>query len=138
MAVTPGLFSVDVPRIGTFMFRKRTMRLEIAIQAEYSRLTEGVLTPTIWLDTVCTWIANLKLLTAQAPPGWENLDEIDPTEDDVYQRLKEVSDALAAKEAEFRRAKASPGQGQGQGRGAESGVPVQAAVQHAADGPQVP
>ena len=129
-------FVVAVDDIGTFTFRHRTMRLEMAIQAEYSRLTEAVPTPTLWLDTVSTWLSELKILTERAPEGWD-LEAMDPLEDETYQRLQTVHAKLREKEGSFR-GKVAAGAQDGAAGGAVAAVPVEAAVQHAADGSPVP
>jgi hypothetical protein len=104
MSTAPGSneFTVTVEGVGTFTFARRNMRREMAISAEFSRLTEGVETPTPWLQTVAGWIAVLKVLTLRAPDGWE-LDELDPLDDDNYSTLFKVHAALREKEGSFRR-----------------------------------
>lgn len=102
----PESFSLNVEGIGTFLFSRRTMRHEIKVSAEYSRLTEGVTTPTAYLDLVSTWLATLSVLTVSAPEGWD-LNAMDPLEEETYARLSKVFAALRAKEDSFRR-KAAP------------------------------
>lgn len=108
-------YQVTVEGIGTFTFMRRNMRAEMAIAAEYSRLTEGVDTPTAWLDNVAGWISQLSVLTVHAPDGWSlNLDDIDPEDGEFYQRLIRVHGALRAKELSFRAGRAATGQASGQ------------------------
>lgn len=125
-------FTVPVEGIGAFTFGKRKLRDELAIGAEYSRLTEGVDTPTPWLEAVAGWIAALKVLTVEAPEGW-NIDEMDPLDPETYAKLRKVHAALREKEGSFRRSGDAAGQADGQGMGANNGVRVQAPVQPAAD-----
>lgn len=103
MARTPAPtdFHVDVDGVGHFTFAKRTMRDEMRIAAEYSRLTEGVETPTTYLELVAGWLSTLAVLTVQAPDGWD-LDSMDPLDEDTYARLMRVHAALREKEASFR------------------------------------
>jgi hypothetical protein len=110
----PTDYQVTVEGIGTFTFMRRRMREEMAIAAEYSRMTEGVDVPTAWLDNVAGWIAQLKTLTVYAPSGWTlDLDLMDPEDDETYQRLIRVHGALRAKEASFRRKPESQGEESG-------------------------
>jgi hypothetical protein len=118
-------YPVDVEGIGTFFFAKRTMRHEFKIQAEYSRLTEGVETPTANLEIMAGIFSTLRVLTMRAPDGWD-LDSLDPLDERDYARAIRVHAALREKEGSFRRKQADPGAGAGQGDGRVSGVPVPA------------
>lgn len=95
-------FYVPVEGVGQFRFGKRMMRDEMRINVEYSRLTEGIETPTSYLDLVATWMSTLKVLTVEAPAGWD-VDEMDPLDDDTYAKLMKVFTALREKEGSFRR-----------------------------------
>jgi hypothetical protein len=125
-------FTVPVEGIGAFTFAKRSLRDELAIGSEYSRLTEGVDTPTPWLEAVAGWIAALKVLTVEAPKGW-NIDELDPLDPETYAKLRKVHAALREKEGSFRRPGGAGGKADGQGVGSDDGVRVPAPVQPAAD-----
>lgn len=107
-------FHIDVEGVGNFMFARRTMRDEMRIASEYSRLTEGVMTPTPFLAAVAGWIATLKVLMVTGPKDWD-LDEMDPLDEDVYKRISKVNKALRNKEGQFRKTKGTPGQEPGQG-----------------------
>jgi len=95
-------FTVDVPEVGSFSFARRMMRDEIRIAVEYSKLTEGVETPTVWLDTIATWLSTLKVLTVRSPEDWD-LDGMDPQDEETYRKLLLVHRALREKEGSFRR-----------------------------------
>lgn len=97
----PSDFVIDVEGVGQFVFARRTMRDEIAIQVEYARILDGV-TPTAWLNAVGGWLSALRVLTVKAPDGWD-LDALDPFEDETYSRLGRVHAALVEKERSFRR-----------------------------------
>lgn len=125
-------FHVDVPNVGTFSFAKRMLRDELRIAAEYSRLTEGVETPTEWLQLVGGWIAALTVLTVSAPAGW-NIETMDPLDRDTYNKLREVHSALRAKEESFRAGAAKAGSAPGPGDGAVGGVLVPPQVQPGAN-----
>jgi len=100
-------FSVDVEGVGTFVFARRTMRDEIKIQREFARIIDGV-EPTAWLATVGGWIADLSVLTVEAPEGW-NIEELDPLDDETYAKLARVHTQLRDKERSFRGQSATGG-----------------------------
>ena len=130
-------FHVEVDGVGTFSFARRTMRDEMRIQAELSRLTEGVESPNFTLQTVGGWIAHLKVLTVSAPDGWD-LDQMDPLDEDVYGQMFKVFTALRNKEDSFRPKKNVRGEAVGAGDGQDPGVLVPAKVQPSAHGSKVP
>lgn len=96
----PATFPVEVEGIGEFEFRKRTLRLEQKISAEYSRITE-VANPEPWASVIARYEAEIKVLASKVPEGWAP-DEADPEDPETYQRIKRVGEALAAKERFFR------------------------------------
>lgn len=96
----PTDFRVPVDGIGDFVFGKRTMKDEIAVQVEFARMINGV-EPTAWLNAVCGWLSALKVLTVSAPEDWD-LDTMDPLDEDTYAKLGKVFDALSQKEQSFR------------------------------------
>lgn len=103
--------------IGTFTWRiPRTMRDEIKIAAEVSRLTEGVSTPSQWLSAVSEMIGALKVLSVESTEGWD-IDAMDPLDPDTYKKISEVYGALRAAEERFRRGRGKERQAHGQGDG---------------------
>lgn len=125
-------YPVEIEGIGTFFFAKRTMRHEFKIQAEYSRLTEGVDTPTANLEYIAGVFSTLRVLTVKAPEGWD-LDKLDPLESEDFEKVIRVHAALRAKEGSFRRQPATGGSRAGQGDSGVGGVPVPASLPAAAD-----
>lgn len=107
----PSDFRVTVPDVGDFVFGKRTMRDEIATQVEYARLIDGVV-PTLWLETVCGAIADLKTLTVKGPDGWD-IDDLNPHDPETYKKLLVVHRELITKERSFRPGAAEAGQAPG-------------------------
>ena len=105
-------FSVKVEGVGQFIFGRRTMRDEIAIQVEFARMIDGV-EPTDWLRAVCGWLSTLKVLTVRSPDEWD-VEALDPFEDETYAKLNKVYDALADQERSFRRGKNAGSQGSGE------------------------
>lgn len=103
----PATFTVHVDGAGTFVFLRRTMRAELSVAAEFSRLIEGVATPTPFLEQTAGILATLKVLTKSSPDGWDP-EALDPLDQDSYSTLLKVHGALRAREAEFRANKAKP------------------------------
>jgi hypothetical protein len=125
---SPTDFTVPVPGIGDFVFAKRSMRDEIAIQVEYSRLIEGCEVPTQWLALVAGWIATFKVLTVVAPVSLD-INDLDPLDPEDYAKMLKVHDALIEKERSFRRKPGEGNEASGQGSGGNDPVLVQAEVQ---------
>lgn len=114
MSSTVKTFSVEVEGIGPFVFRRRSMRDEFRIEAEVSRLTEGVATPTANLLAMANVVAPVKVLCVEAPKNW-NIDELDPFDEESYKRIAAVHTALATKEKLFRAGNAKAGADAGAG-----------------------
>lgn len=129
----PTDFHVDVEGIGTFRFAKRNMRAELDINVEYSRYTQGIETPTAYLDLVATWMSALKVLLVNGPAEFMDLDALDPLDDETYEKLGKVYAALRAKEQSFRRKPAPAVADGGPGDGEVGRVLVSPQVQPAAD-----
>jgi hypothetical protein len=112
---TSNVFVETVDGVGQFTFRRRTMRLEFATQAERARLSEGApVTP--YMAMFIEAFADLKVMLVDPPDGWgpEALDELDPFDDAVYGRVLKVWSALRGKEETFRKARTQvPGSGAG-------------------------
>ncbi|WP_441280566.1 hypothetical protein [Tardiphaga sp. 862_B3_N1_1] len=96
-------FTVPVEGVGKFVFAKRTMADEIAIQREYSGMLQGV-EPTQQLDNLASWMAVLRTLTVRAPEDWD-IDEMDPLDPETYEKLLKVFTAVREAENSFRRGK---------------------------------
>ncbi len=101
---TDKTFPLSIEGIGQFAFRHRTLRDDMRIASEYSRLTEGVETPTKALDVFADIVSTLKVLSVEAPKGWTpaELDDMDPLDPETYTRLVSVYNALREKETFFR------------------------------------
>ena len=100
--MTPNTYVVNVPNIGTFEIRKRTLGVQMKIHAELNRLTEGAPLSTLsdWFIDLCGLVAELKGLIIKAPDGW-SMDDLDPL-DDGYDRLRAVYRAIRVQEDSFR------------------------------------
>jgi hypothetical protein len=93
-------FSIDVECEGRFVFRKRNMKLGLAVMAEEARiLPEG--TEDAGLRGMVRAYALVKVQLVEAPAGFD-LDELDVDDDASYRRLAAVAMALAEKEAELK------------------------------------
>lgn len=125
-------FYVDVENVGRFRFARRTMRDEFQIGAEYSRLTEGVSTPTPWLAQMATMVSNLNVLAVTVPADW-NIDKMDPLDDESYNRIFKVFEALRAQEDSFRSGIGKGSKETGQGISEDTAVLVQEKVSAASE-----
>lgn len=123
----PNDFVVPVDGIGSFTFGRRTMRDEMKIQVEYAKYIDGA-TPTDWLASVAGWIACLNVMTVRAPDGW-NIDEMDPLDDDTYEKIAKVYGELDKKERSFRPKRIQASEASGAQSIVDSGVLVSPQVQ---------
>ena len=136
MAAIGGEFTLPVEGIGEFTFRRRTIRLNIAIGVEQTRLSEGVTLDkdfALFVEAVAT----LKVLTSEAPKDWD-VDAMDVFDDDSYAHVMEVWSALREKEATFLKRPPAAVHGGGEDSGADDRVLVSAEVSASSDGSKVP
>ena len=94
-------YVVNVEGVGAFTFARRNIRLQVALDVEVARKSEGVALP----DQVALFIralATLKVLTVAAPEGWSP-EEADPFEQDSYDRVMLAWGALREQEETFRK-----------------------------------
>lgn len=88
-------FTVPVEGLGTFTFRKRSIKDQLRIEAKAVEFLGG---PTLdpGLRNVAMAVATLEVLTVAAPDGWD-LDAIDPLEtgqtDPMFKAHRELRDA---------------------------------------------
>lgn len=131
---TPGRndYDVQVEGIGQFKFARRSLGDELKVQVEYARITEGVMQPTPWLYSLGTWLSALRVLMVGAPDGWD-MEAMDPLEDDTYDQIKKVYEAMRDKEDSFRRKPGKTGQAPSQGDGKDDRVLVPEKVQSPAE-----
>lgn len=137
-AAKPTDFVLTVDGVGTFTFGRRTFRDEIAAGVEFARLTEGQADLVDDdLRIYCSAMADLKVLTVDAPAGWNaaELDDLDPFDEVTYANVLRVWGALRDKERSFRPGHAKGGQAGGEGPGLDGGVVVPGSVQAGPDGP---
>ncbi len=133
----PQMLVVEVPNVGRFVFRRRTIGDEIRIGALYEERLGGVAAPTPSLDLLVSAFATLRVLCADHPPGWEPhlLEQVDAlAEPNRTSLMIQVYGALSAREDEFRPEAHKRVQKAGPGDGADRRVPVPEKVQPSADG----
>lgn len=88
--------------VGAFVFKRRTMGLGIAVEAEMVRIMGGSFVSHGGIVTASRQLADLRVLTAQAPEGWD-LEELDPFDDDASEKLTKVWEAFREAEITFLR-----------------------------------
>lgn len=93
---------VNVDGIGSFVCRRRTMRVAIAISAEYNRLTEGSENIGPEFAGICNFMAYLRAMIVSGPDDWAPYD-IDPEDTEAMDRLRQVYLAIKDAEARFRK-----------------------------------
>lgn len=108
---------------GEFVFGRRVMRDQFAIEAEYKRLTEGVIDATDFFGELASAVADLVVLTVKAPEGWDP-ETADPSEEESYADILKVWRRLRDQEATFRRGVQTRPGAPGQGAGGDAGVLV--------------
>lgn len=95
-------YHVEVPEIGRFAFRRRTMGDECRILAMADRLIgdDGVAhSERAW--NLAYLLAALSVLTEQAPDGWDPINA-DPGDRASYDRIMTVWSAMQDADARFR------------------------------------
>lgn len=108
-------FDLDIPGVGLFTFKHRTIRDTFRIEAEASRMLGGPIEDQM-LRAGAAAFAALQVLTVNSPPDWdlEALDPFEPAE--AASKLLQVHGALRLEEERFRH----PDAGNGTGEGASS------------------
>lgn len=133
---TGRVFTVEVPGIGTFTFRRRTLGDDIRIMALYDGMLGGVAQPSALLDSLATAVATLRTLAVAWPSeAWQpdRLAQMDVLADDRTAALLQVFGALSAREDEFRPAAQRRFQAPREDAGPQPGDVVPPAIQPAAD-----
>jgi hypothetical protein len=127
---TPARFTVDVPDIGTFTFRRRTMQDQLLIQAEFAKLSAGI--EDLASRMAAEALATLPRIVEQAPPGFD-LAELDPLDPEDWAKLGAIYGGLRDAEVKFRGGAAPERQAMGPGDGGHGGVPVAPPLRPATD-----
>lgn len=94
-------FTVSVPGIGDFVFRRRAIRDQLRIEAEARRILGGP-TDDDTLHGLALQMATLGALTLNTPEGWD-LEDLDPLDPTAILQITEVHRALREEEDRFRR-----------------------------------
>ncbi|EAM1616323.1 hypothetical protein EU642_22060 [Salmonella enterica] len=132
----PTDFFETLEGIGRFRFARRKMADEMQIQRLFAEYTGGV-EPTAWLLTLGEYLSTLRVLTVQAPDGWD-IDDMDPLDPETYSQIGRVFVALREREETFRRKPGAVGQGQGAQDAGHGGSLVSPDLQTAAEPPALP
>lgn len=129
------IITLDLPGIGAFTFRRRTLGDDITIMARYDAMLGGVAQPSPLLDSLATAVATYRTLALSWPKEWEpeKIAEMDVLADDRTADLLRVFGALSAREDEFRPPEKRRFQAAGKDAGDQPGGVVPAEIQPAAD-----
>lgn len=121
-------YTFEVPNIGRFRYAKRTMKDEMRIGVEFSRITEGAEVLAPYFSLFATAIATQNVLLVEAPEGWD-IDAMDPADDDTITKIVAVHMAFRDKERSFRAKSGEGSETSGPKDGQDNGVLVPATVQ---------
>ncbi|EIW6162825.1 hypothetical protein MF451_003822 [Salmonella enterica subsp. enterica serovar Saintpaul] len=119
-------FYETVEGIGRFRFARRKLADELLIQRHYAEYAGGV-EPTVWLATLAEYLSTLRVLTVEAPEGWD-IDDMDPLDNDTYEKLAAVFVALRRKEDSFRAGNGKQGEAASKADVEQRGSLVQADI----------
>ena len=129
------IIHVNVPGVGDFTFRRRTLGDDITIMARYDRMLGGITQPSPLLDSLATAVATYGTLALSWPKGWEpeKIVEMDVLAEDRTADLLRVFGALSAREDEFRPPEKRRFQAPREGNGEHARSVVPPEIQPAAD-----
>lgn len=91
--------TVEVPDLGTFIFRRRTIRDNFWIDGEATRLLGGPVDDPL-LAVAAKAYATVQRLLVTSPPGW-NLRDLNAYSSKAMQEVFAVAEALGGAEARF-------------------------------------
>lgn len=128
-------YYIDVNGIGRFRCARRSLSIEVEVQREYASMAGGV-APTAWLMTLAEYLSTLRVLIVDAPEGWD-MENMDPLDDETYQKLGRVFAALREREETFRGKPRTAGQAESPANGEHSGSVVSPDVPPATEQPAV-
>lgn len=102
MRLAPKTFTVDVPEIGTFTFKKRRVPEQVQLESLSLEYTNGQRQEDSHLANMAHVFATLSVLMVKAPDGFD-LDEMDPLDAADTDRMWAVWKELRDTEAAFRK-----------------------------------
>ena len=128
-------FKVEVPKLGTFIFARRTIGDTFKIRGKYNQLTDGNYSQNGDMnDLVALAYATIQTLLVSAPTGFD-LDNLDPLVDDEFElKLFDIFKALRLKESDFRPKSKANSEAAGQGNGEVLSAVVSREIQPSTNG----
>lgn len=100
MNESPNTFTVTVEGVGTFILRKRNLRLAMQIAAESVKIVGGP-AETPWQAEVGEMVAMIMVQTVTAPAGWD-IELLDPMDAEDHSLIIKVWGAIRGAEDKFR------------------------------------
>jgi hypothetical protein len=94
-------YVLDVPELGAFTIRKRTMRHEIAIASEINKLVDGQENLPQTLKATVTMLATVIVLVAKGPDKWDPYNS-DPEDPESFEKVMRLFVAIREREQFFR------------------------------------
>jgi len=97
----PDTFPVVVDGVGTLICKRRTVRVAVAVTAEYNRLTEGAEDVSGEFSSVCNFLSYLKVVVVSGPESWDPYG-VDPDSEEEMEVLHKAYRAIKDAEGRFR------------------------------------
>lgn len=126
---SPNDFVVQLPGVGDFRFARPTIGDQMQIDREFDILTNGG-TSNVRLSVMASMSAIHKTTCVGCPPGWENIEVLDVTQDE---NVSALLIAYREKEDSFRQVGKKNGKTSGAGTVEEAAVLVPPEVQPSAN-----
>jgi hypothetical protein len=122
---------IEVPDLGTFKFRHRTIKDQLWIEREAMEMLGGE-TESAHLRSCAIALATVERLTIEAPDGWD-IQTVDPLDGGAVSEVYRVFGELVSTESRFRGRPLPAGKAVGTGAVADPGVLVPAEIQPGAE-----
>lgn len=111
-------FFVEVEGVGKFRFNRKTYGAQIRVDAEISRILGPQGSQDRTMNGHALLVGNYKALMVDCPPGWEDIESIDLTENPkIEDKIYEVFYYLREKLDSFRRRTGADAAGEAAGQG---------------------
>lgn len=127
-------FFIDLPKVGTFRYARRTVGDRLAIRRDYLRYTQEFGDDDPDLSLYAALIATHSILCVEAPEGWDNIAALSASKLD---KAFELGVLLKDKEETFLKVPVESGSVEGEGSGGDGGVSVPQDLRTAAAGSSV-
>lgn len=108
-------FFIPIDGVGTFRYGRRTLGDRMRIRAQYLRYTEEFGDDDPNLSMYAGMFSTHSVLCVEAPSGWEDLADIDATDEDKVEAAFKLFTELKKMEDSFDKGVVKSGEGQSEG-----------------------